>query len=48
MPYKNILLERLANTGIIKINRPSVRNALNHETIEEMRHAFEKLEKDER
>ena len=47
MTYKNILLERQDAIGIITINRPEVRNALNRLTIEEMNDAFEKLEQDE-
>lgn len=42
------MLEKLASIGIIKINRPSVRNALNKETVEEMLHGFETLEKDKK
>jgi enoyl-CoA hydratase len=45
--YKNILLEKQEAIGVIKINRPSVRNSLNQETIEEMVDGFETLEKDQ-
>lgn len=47
MSYQNILLEKQAGMGIIKINRPNVRNALNRQTLEEMQHAFRTLESDE-
>jgi enoyl-CoA hydratase len=47
MAYKNILLEKQEAIGLIKINRPSVRNALDRETIEEMVHGFDSLENDE-
>jgi enoyl-CoA hydratase len=38
--YKNILLEREDNIGMIPINRPEVRNALDPQTIAEIRDAF--------
>jgi enoyl-CoA hydratase len=47
--YTNILLEKqeMIGVGIIKINRPNLRNALDRTTIEEMLEGFETLERDE-
>lgn len=47
MVYQNILLEKEGRIGIIKINRPEVRNALNGQTVEEIGHAFEVLDNDQ-
>ena len=47
MTYQNILLEKEGRVGIIKINRPEVRNALNGQTVTEILHAFEVLEQDQ-
>ena len=46
MTYQNILLEKEGRIGIIKINRPEVRNALNGQTVQEISHAFEVLDND--
>ena len=46
MTYQNILLEREGRIGIIKINRPEVRNALNGQTVKEISQAFEVLDND--
>lgn len=43
--YKNIKLEQRGKIAYLIINRPEVRNALNAETLEEMRDALEKMEK---
>ncbi|MFC4800349.1 enoyl-CoA hydratase/isomerase family protein [Neobacillus sp. GCM10023253] len=48
MSFDNILVEKLGAIGVIKINRPSVRNALNQDTITEMEEGFEALERDDR
>ena len=40
MEYKNILLDREENIGMITINRPEVRNALDPQTIAEIRDAI--------
>lgn len=40
MEYKNILLVREENIGMITINRPEVRNALDPQTIAEIRDAI--------
>lgn len=47
MVYQNILLEKEGRIGIIKINRPEVRNALNGQTVKEIGHAFEVLDDDQ-
>ena len=46
MAYENILLEKEGRIGIIKINRPEVRNALNGQTVQEISQAFEVLDND--
>ena len=47
MDYQNILVEFEDRIGIIKLNRPEVRNALDAKTLAEMSHALEALENDE-
>ncbi|NMD68865.1 enoyl-CoA hydratase/isomerase family protein [Bacillus sp. DNRA2] len=44
MTYENLLLEKEGQIGVIKINRPEVRNALNNETVIEIHAALEELE----
>jgi enoyl-CoA hydratase len=39
MPLENILIDRAARVSILTINRPSVRNALNLATLDELRRA---------
>jgi enoyl-CoA hydratase len=46
MNYKNIILEKKDEIGIITINRPQVLNALNRETLEELTTAVQDLETD--
>jgi enoyl-CoA hydratase len=46
MTFKNILLEKHGDIGTIKMNRPTVLNALDKETVHEMILAVEDLEKD--
>ncbi|MDR7076565.1 enoyl-CoA hydratase [Neobacillus niacini] len=46
MNYQNILVELEDRIGIIKINRPEVRNALDNQTLSEIDHAFDSLEND--
>ncbi|MFB5284926.1 enoyl-CoA hydratase/isomerase family protein [Peribacillus asahii] len=46
MVYQNLLLEKENQIGIIKINRPEVRNALNNQTVTEILSALEELEND--
>ncbi|HZK19045.1 MAG TPA: enoyl-CoA hydratase-related protein, partial [Clostridia bacterium] len=47
MSWKNILVEKRDETAIITINRPEVLNALNNETVSELRKASLELEKDD-
>lgn len=47
MDYKNLLLDVNQNIGLITINRPDKLNALNHETLVELKDVLEKLESDE-
>ena len=47
MDYQNILVELEDRIGIIKLNRPEVRNALDAKTLAEISHALEALENDE-
>ncbi|MGD8189424.1 enoyl-CoA hydratase/isomerase family protein [Brevibacillus ginsengisoli] len=47
MIHNNILVEKEGAMGIIKINRPNVRNALDRDTVAEMRQRFHELENDE-
>ena len=44
--YKNLLLEIKNNLAIVKVNRPDKLNALNSETIDEIRDIFNKLDND--
>ncbi|MEH7235886.1 enoyl-CoA hydratase/isomerase family protein [Bacillus sp. JJ1562] len=43
MTYKNILVDKKDKIGRITINRAEVRNALNPETVQELRQALEEL-----
>jgi enoyl-CoA hydratase len=47
MEYQNILVELEEQIGIIKLNRPEVRNALDAQTLTEISYALETLENDE-
>ncbi len=47
MGFENILLEKEGQLGIISINRPEVRNALDGKTVKEIEQAIEMLEQDE-
>ncbi|WP_338451048.1 enoyl-CoA hydratase-related protein [Niallia oryzisoli] len=44
MDYQNVLVELEDRIGIIKLNRPEVRNALDFQTLAEISHALETLE----
>ncbi len=47
MDYQNILVELEDRIGIIKLNRPEVRNALDAKTLAEISYALETLENNE-
>ena len=46
MAYTNLLLEREASVAILTINRPEKRNALNAQTVDELRRAILELKHD--
>lgn len=47
MKYDNISLETKGSTGILTIDRPKALNALNRETLDEMRLCLEKIGRDD-
>ncbi len=47
MEFKNLILEKVENVAIVKINRIEKMNALNSETIDELEIIFTELNKDE-
>ncbi len=47
MPYETILIETRGKVGIVKLNRPQARNALNDQMIHEMMDALEGFDKDD-
>ena len=47
MNYENILVEIEEHIGVIKFNRPEIRNALDAQTLLEISHALEAIENDE-
>jgi enoyl-CoA hydratase len=47
MEYKNLLIEKEGFIAVVTINRPKVLNALNDETIAELKSCFEDLEKED-
>src|SRR5436309_8801081 len=47
MAFDNVLLERDGAIAIVTINRPKVLNALNTQTLDELRRAFLDLKQDE-
>jgi enoyl-CoA hydratase len=47
MDYKNLLVDVNQNIGLITINRPDKLNALNHDTLVELKAALENLRSDE-
>ena len=47
MPYEFVLTETRGAVGIVTINRPQVRNALNHQTIGELVDALESFDGDD-
>lgn len=46
MAFENILLEKEGRIGVIKINRPEVRNALDGKTLQEIEQALDQMEQD--
>jgi enoyl-CoA hydratase len=46
-PFMNIIYEKKEEIAVITINRPHVLNALNRETLQEMKSAFMNVEMDE-
>ena len=47
MNYKNLLLDINKHIAVLTLNRPEKLNALNHETLTELHHAFTILNEDE-
>jgi enoyl-CoA hydratase len=47
MTFENLLIERDEATAIVTINRPTVLNALNTQTLDELRRAILELKQDE-
>ena len=47
MPYEFVLTEVRGPVGIVTINRPKVRNALNHQTIAELVDALDGFDQDD-
>ncbi len=46
MSFDNLLVEREGAVAVVTINRPKVRNALNGQTMRELRRAMEELQQD--
>src|SRR6476646_5570228 len=47
MSFENLLIERDAGVAIVTVNRPKVLNALNTQTLDELRRAILELQRDE-
>ena len=48
MSFKNLIVEKKDGIGYLKINRPQALNALNMETLKELKDAISELEKDKK
>lgn len=46
MELKNLIFERLERVGVITINRPQVQNSISIDTMHEMGHLLDQLERD--
>lgn len=47
MSYENLLIEKDGAIACVIVNRPKVLNALNHQTLSELGHAFDALKADD-
>jgi enoyl-CoA hydratase len=47
MSYENVSIERDGAIACVVVNRPKVLNALNHQTLSELAHAFDALKADD-
>jgi enoyl-CoA hydratase len=47
MPYEMILVEQRGRVGLVTLNRPEVRNALNNQLLHELMDALEAYDKDD-
>ena len=47
MAFDNLLIERDGATAVVTINRPKVLNALNAQTLDELRRAMLELKQDD-
>ncbi|MEW9673550.1 enoyl-CoA hydratase/isomerase family protein [Ammoniphilus sp. 3BR4] len=47
MKYQNLVVEQVERIGVIRINRPDVRNALDAQTLSEISQALDTLENEE-
>ncbi|MCC6407604.1 MAG: enoyl-CoA hydratase/isomerase family protein [Planctomycetes bacterium] len=47
MTYENILLSKEGSIAFVTVNRPKVLNALNHQTLSELAHAFDAIKADD-
>lgn len=47
MSYSNLIVEIKSNTALVSVNRPDKLNALNHQTLVELKNVFEELKNNE-